>query len=169
MPPGRPRSCKQSGGPKTQRPDGTPRPPSKPRRAWRFHCRGQPRSAVTHECPCSIIRRINDLVEAGLSVQIALDLLRVRTSSDHVFLACMCGIPKATAERLDVDLQAQCQRLLGATAWSRCDLAVENLRALPPHPRLPTQHSAAHAFGLGHPWMQRRMPTPQQDDWADLR
>ena len=61
-------------------------------------------------------RRLGQLRSAGLKAQSALDMLRLRTAGDYVFVARACGIPAREAAALDAGLLAQVDSYFGAAA-----------------------------------------------------
>ena len=66
-----------------------------------------------------VIKRIRQLhIEGGLSAQLALNLLRLKTCGDATFLARACGIPSAVAERLDCAVASLVIELSGIPAAS---------------------------------------------------
>ena len=60
----------------------------------------------------SFYTRLADLQRAGLKTQAAMDLLRVRTAGDYVFVARACGIPASDARALDASLLSAVRQFL---------------------------------------------------------
>ena len=59
--------------------------------------------------------RIRQLRAAGLPMETALALLRIRTGSDYVFLARTCGIPEADGNIMDAAVAPEVQHVVGQT------------------------------------------------------
>ena len=69
---------------------------------------GSPEVARLVASRARVYTRLRELRAAGLDRQLALALLRTRTSSDYTFLARTCGIPATAA------------RALARRSWWRC-------------------------------------------------
>ena len=67
---------------------------------------GSPEVARLEASRVRLYTRLRELRAAGLDRQLALALLRARTSSDYTFLARTCGIPATAAVSLDAALVA---------------------------------------------------------------
>ena len=73
----------------------------------------------------SFFKRLDELRSAGLKAQSALDMMRVRTAGDYVFVARACGIPTSEAAALDAKLLGEVNRYLGDVPQAAADPTAE--------------------------------------------